>query len=67
MRRTMALLGVPRSVEKGGIAIETVHTFVGRLMRGLGILPAEHDFLEAYEDHKDLLLRLHPHRGCYSD
>ena len=57
MRRTMALLGVPRSVEKGGIAIETVHTFVGRLMRGLGILPpAEHDFLETYEDHKDLLL-----------
>ena len=56
MRRTMALLGVPRSVEKGGIAIETVHTFVGRLMHGLGILPAEHDFLKTYEDHKDLLL-----------
>ena len=56
MRRTMALLGVPRSVEKGGIAIETVYAFVGRLMHGLGILPTEHDFLETYEAHKDLLL-----------
>jgi hypothetical protein len=30
MRRTMALLGVPRSVEAGGIAINTVHAFIGR-------------------------------------
>ncbi|SKA24817.1 DNA/RNA helicase domain-containing protein [Consotaella salsifontis] len=37
MRRTMALLGVPRSIEKGGISIETVHAFIGRLMVGLGL------------------------------
>jgi len=56
MRRTMALLGVPRSVEKGGICIETVHAFTGRLMHELGIIQNYDGFLEAYEDHKELLL-----------
>lgn len=56
MRRTMALLGVPRSVEKGGICIETVHTFIGRLMHELGIIQNYDGFLELYEEHKELLL-----------
>lgn len=56
MRRTMALLGVPRQIEKGGISIETVHGFIGRLMLGLGIIQDYDDFLEMYEDHKDTLL-----------
>lgn len=56
MRRTMALLGVPRSVENGGISIDTVHAFVGRLMHGLGIIQDYVGFLEAYEQKKDLLL-----------
>jgi hypothetical protein len=56
MRRTMALLGVPRSVENGGICIDTVHAFIGRLMHGLGIIQDYTDFLEAYEQRKDLLL-----------
>lgn len=56
MRRTMALLGVPRSIEKGGICIETVHAFIGRLMLELGVIQNYVGFLEAYEDHKDLLL-----------
>jgi hypothetical protein len=56
MRRTMALLGVPRSVENGGICIDTVHAFIGRLMHGLGIIEDYVDFLEAYEQRKDLLL-----------
>ena len=56
MRRTMALLGVPRSVEKGGICIETVHTFIGRLMHELGIIQNYDGFLESYEERKELLL-----------
>ena len=49
-----ALLGVPRNVENGGI--ETVHAFIGRWMHELGIIQSYAGFLEAYEEHKDLLL-----------
>ncbi|MEO3413722.1 DNA/RNA helicase domain-containing protein [Roseovarius sp. CAU 1744] len=56
MRRTMALLGVPRHLSKGGIGIETVHAFLGRLMRELGIIGSEDDFLANYEKHKQGLL-----------
>lgn len=56
MRRTMALLGVPRSIEKGGICIETVHAFIGRLMHDLGIIRNYDGFLEMYEERKQLLL-----------
>ncbi|HEX2256319.1 MAG TPA: DNA/RNA helicase domain-containing protein, partial [Afifellaceae bacterium] len=57
MRRTMALLGVPRSVEKGGISVDTVHAFIGRLMHGLGITENHDRFFEAYEERKDALLK----------
>lgn len=57
MRRTMALLGVRRSIEKGGISIETVHAFIGRLMYELGIIKSYDGFLEAYEERKELLLQ----------
>jgi len=56
MRRTMALLGVPRNVQSGGIAIETVHAFMRRIMLDLGILKEESDFLEYYEENKEMLL-----------
>ncbi|MCC5973028.1 MAG: AAA family ATPase [Rubellimicrobium sp.] len=56
MRRTMALLGVPRHLAKGGIGIETVHSFIGRLMTELGIFGSEDDFLDNYESHKQGLL-----------
>ena len=56
MRRTMALLGVPRSVENGGIAIDTVHAFVGRLMLGLRVIDNYDGFLDAYDEKKALLL-----------
>jgi len=56
MRRTMALLGVPRHLAKGGIGIETVHAFIGRLMSELGIIGSEDDFLGNYEKHKQGLL-----------
>ena len=56
MRRTMALLGVPRQIERGGINIETVYGFIGRLMHGLGIIQNYDNFLEEYEEHKNSLL-----------
>ncbi len=56
MRRTMALLGVPRGVEKGGVAIETVHGFIGRLMMKLGVIDSYDGFLEDYQAHKETLL-----------
>lgn len=56
MRRTMALLGVPRQIEKGGISIDTVHAFIGSLMHELGIIQSYDDFLERYEQHKETLL-----------
>ncbi len=56
MRRVMALLGVPRSIESGGINIDTVHSFFGRIMYALGITNSEDNFLEAYEEKKDNLL-----------
>lgn len=56
MRRTMALLGVPRSIEQGGIAIETVHSFIGRLMLELGIIKSYDGFLDKYDEGKQTLL-----------
>ncbi|MBL8649646.1 MAG: AAA family ATPase [Sphingopyxis sp.] len=56
MRRTMALLGVPRGVEGGGVAIETVHGFIGRLMLKLGIIADYSGFLDDYDGHKSSLL-----------
>ena len=65
MRRTMALLGVPRQIEKGGISIETVHAFIGHLMHELGIIKTYDDFLERYEQHKETLLE-YIHSGAVS-
>lgn len=56
LRRSMALLGVPRAVETGGIGIETAHGFFGRLMMALGIIDGYDDFLERYAEHKEVLL-----------
>ncbi|HZR75123.1 RNA helicase [Bradyrhizobium sp.] len=56
LRRTMALLGVPRSLESGGIAIDTVHAFFGRVMRQLGIIDSYEGFLDRFVEHKEALL-----------
>ncbi len=56
LRRTMALLGVPKSLETGGIAIDTVHAFFGRVMRQLGIIDNYDGFLERFDEHKEALL-----------
>lgn len=56
LRRTMALLGVPKSVETGGIAIETVHAFLGKVMRRIGIIDTYEGFLDRFDEHKSALL-----------
>lgn len=56
LRRTMALLGVPKSLETGGIAIDTVHAFFGRVMRQLGIIDSYDGFLERFDEHKEALV-----------
>lgn len=56
MRRTMSLLGVPRGVEGGGVAVQTVHGFIGRLMLKLGVIADYSGFLEDYDRHKASLL-----------
>jgi hypothetical protein len=56
LRRTMALLGVPKSLETGGIAIDTVHAFFGRVMRQLGIIDSYEGFLDDFVEHKVALL-----------
>lgn len=66
MRRTMALLGVPRQLEKGGISIDTVHAFIGCLMHELGIIENDELFLENYENHKEALLH-YLRSGAVSD
>lgn len=57
MRRTMALMGVPRSVEKGGIAVETVHALMRRLLIRFGLIDAGDAFLERYDEHKGTLVK----------
>ena len=56
LRRTMALLGVPKSLEAGGIAIDTAHAFFGRVMRQLGIIETYDGFLERFREHKKALV-----------
>lgn len=56
MRRTMSLLGVPRGVEAGSVAIETVHGFIGRMMLKLGVIAGYEGFLKDYDRHKAAML-----------
>jgi hypothetical protein len=56
LRRTMALLGVPKSLEAGGIAIDTVHGFFGRIMLHVGIIDTYDGFLDRFVEYKRLLL-----------
>ncbi len=57
MRRTMALLGVPRNIENGGIQIDTVHAFIRQLMISLKLIEKNDCFLSVYEERKEELLQ----------
>ncbi|MEE9253739.1 MAG: hypothetical protein V3U43_02285, partial [Pseudomonadales bacterium] len=50
VRRTMALLGIPSTLETGGIRVDSVMSFVGRLLSRLGLIPEGEDLIDAYED-----------------
>ncbi len=52
IRRLMALLGVPAAPDSGGIAVDTVMSFMFHLFEGLGLLEGDEDnFLERYGEH----------------
>lgn len=56
MRRTMALMGIPKNIESGGLSIDTVHSFMGKIMNSFGVCEFGNDFLEKYEVNKNSLL-----------
>lgn len=49
IRRTMALMGVPATLDRGGIAVESVMAFVLRAVRRFGLLDEEVDPLRSYD------------------
>ncbi|WP_070988584.1 DEAD/DEAH box helicase family protein [Halofilum ochraceum] len=57
LKRTMALLGVPEGLDRGGISVTTVHSLVRTVLKAVGLLDDDEDrFLEKYEDSKARLL-----------
>lgn len=56
MSRIMALMGVPKNVRNGGISVETVHTYIRRIMTNLGMIQPNDDFLNNYDALKKELL-----------
>ncbi len=50
VRRTMTLLGIPTSFEAGGIKVETVMSFIGRVLLRFELLPEDTDFFEGYAE-----------------
>lgn len=56
MRRTMALLGVPRSLENGGVLIDTIHALIGRLLAHFSIGGGDEPFGKDYYQNKQTLL-----------
>ncbi len=48
IRRTMALFGMPSNVANGGIRIDSVMSFIGRVLQHFGLIGSEEDFLENY-------------------
>ena len=48
IRRTMALFGMPNSVARGGIRIDSVMSFIGRVLHHFGLIAPGEDFLASY-------------------
>ena len=49
IRRTMALFGMPSSVARGGIRIDSVMSFIGRVLHHFKLIEPGEDFLASYE------------------
>lgn len=59
IRRLLAILGIPDDITGGTIHIQTVHSFLYSVLRGLGILgEGGTQFLERYEQFKDEALEM---------
>jgi len=59
MKRTMALLGVPKSIHEGGIEIGTVHSFFLKLFIEFDILDSPGNFdINKFEKYKNEFLEL---------
>ena len=50
MRRVMALMRLPSGIEEGGIQIESVMAFMGKILKTFGFVEEGIDFLDQYED-----------------
>jgi hypothetical protein len=49
LRRVLALLGLPASVDDGGIAVESTYSFFYKTLKAFCMLKEDEDFLEAYD------------------
>jgi superfamily I DNA and RNA helicase len=49
IRRTMALFGMPSTVARGGIRIDSVMSFIGRVLNHFKLIAPGEDFLASYE------------------
>ena len=55
LKRTMALLGIPKKINQG-IEVRTVHSFFKSILEDFDLLNREDDFINVYEDKKDELV-----------
>jgi hypothetical protein len=58
IRRLMALAAIPSSSDQGGVRVETVMSFVNRVLRKLDLFAEDEDALAGYEDRCDELARM---------
>ena len=56
MKRTMAMMGIPKNLDTGGLHISTVHGFIRKVSKELGVLGDGRDFLGDYDEIKREIL-----------
>jgi hypothetical protein len=49
LRRVLALLGLPASVDDGGIVVESTYSFFYKTLKAFCVLKEDEDFLQTYE------------------
>lgn len=49
LRRVLALLGLPTSVDDGGISVESTYSFFYKTLKAFCLLKEDEDFLDTYE------------------
>lgn len=69
IRRTLALAGIPDSIDSYTVAISTLHKFILELIKGIGISgdgPSTSMYVDFIEKYDDYLLKLQSHIQKYS-